>query len=54
MRSLWTFLCVVLLFAPGVNAQGTITTVAGTGWAVLTATAFPPPAPAWPTPLAWR
>jgi sugar lactone lactonase YvrE len=31
MRSLWTFLCVVLLFAPGVNAQGTITTVAGTG-----------------------
>ncbi len=31
MRPLWTFLFVTLSFAPGVNAQGFITTVAGNG-----------------------
>ena len=35
MRSLWTFLFVVLLFAPGVNAQGIISTVAGNGTATF-------------------
>ena len=35
MRSLWTFLFAVLLFAPGVNAQGIISTVAGNGTATF-------------------